>query len=63
MLERVWAGCDVTAERHGNCMAAIAAMLGLALEELPATELDVTDPRYPVLITVVCRKPLFAGMA
>jgi SAM-dependent methyltransferase len=58
VLERVWAGCDVRVESHGNCLAAIAAMLGLALEELTPSELDVTDPRYPVLITVACRKPL-----
>jgi hypothetical protein len=30
---------------------------------LTAAELDVMDPRYPVLITVVCRKPLTAHVA
>lgn len=57
LLGRVWAGCDVTVESHGNCLAAVAAMLGLALEELTAAELETRDPRYPVLITVACRKP------
>jgi hypothetical protein len=57
MTRRVWPGCEIKVESHGNCLAAIAAMLGLALEELTPAELDVTDPRYPVLITVVCRKP------
>jgi hypothetical protein len=33
-------------------------MYGLALEELRAGELDVFDPRYPVLVTIRCRKPL-----
>ena len=56
ILTRVWPGCEVTVESHGNCLAAVAAMLGLALEELTPGELDVTDPRYPVLISLVCRK-------
>jgi hypothetical protein len=25
------------------------------VEELTAGELDVTDPRYPVLVTIACR--------
>ncbi|HET7875189.1 MAG TPA: methyltransferase domain-containing protein [Methylomirabilota bacterium] len=57
LLGRVWPGCEVTVDSHGNCLAAVAAMLGLALEELTAAELDVHDPRYPVLITVACLKP------
>jgi len=57
VTRRVWAGCEVRVESHGNCLAAVAAMLGLAHEELVARELDVLDPRYPVLVTVVCRKP------
>jgi hypothetical protein len=57
ITRRVWGGCEVAVESHGNCLAAVAAMLGLALEELTSAELDVSDPRYPVLITVVCRKP------
>ncbi len=58
LLGRVWAGCEVRVESHGNCLAAVAAMLGLAYEELNAAELEVQDTRYPVLITVTCRKPL-----
>lgn len=54
---RLWSGCDVRVESHGNCLAAAAAMLGLACEELTPAELDVADPRYPVLVTVRCRKP------
>lgn len=57
LLGRVWPDCDITVESHGNCLAAVAAMLGLALEELTAAELDVQDPRYPVMITVACHKP------
>ncbi len=57
LLGRVWSGCDITVESHGNCLAAVAAMLGLALEELTAAELDARDPRYPVLVTITCHKP------
>lgn len=53
---RVWAGHDVQVEQHGNCLSAVAAMLGLAHEELDPAELDVNDPRYPVLVTLRCRK-------
>jgi len=54
---RVWKGCDVRVESYGNCLVAVAAMLGLTLEELTREELDARDPRYPVLIVVRCRKP------
>jgi SAM-dependent methyltransferase len=51
-----WAGADVAVAGHGNCLAAIAAQLGLAVEELSGAELEVNDPRYPVLTTILCRK-------
>jgi hypothetical protein len=57
VARRAWPGCEVRVEGHGNCLAAIAAMHGLALEELDAAELDAHDPRYPVLVTIYCRKP------
>jgi SAM-dependent methyltransferase len=56
-LAREWAGCDIAVEGHGNCLAAIAAMHGFALEELTDEELSANDPRYPVLVTIRCRKP------
>ena len=58
LAARVWPGCEVRVESHGNCLAATAAMLGLALEELSPAELDAQDPRYPVLLTVCCRTPM-----
>jgi SAM-dependent methyltransferase len=58
VLSVEWPGCDVTVEARGNCLAAVAAMYGLAQEELSEHELDAYDPRYPVLITIRCRKPL-----
>jgi SAM-dependent methyltransferase len=58
VLEGEWPGCEVVVEGHGNCLAAAAAMYGLAGEELSTAELEARDPRYPVLMTVRCRKPL-----
>lgn len=54
-LSSAWPGSEV--HGHGNCLSAVAAQLGLALEELSEAELDVYDPRYPLLTTIVCRKP------
>ncbi len=62
VAERAWPGCEVEVEGHGNVLAAVAAMLGLAREELTPAELDVQDPLYPVLITLRCRKPV-GGLA
>ncbi len=52
---RIWPDCDTTVESHGNCLAAAAAMYGIAAEELTGAELDAADPRYPVLVTIDCR--------
>jgi SAM-dependent methyltransferase len=54
-LAAAWPNAEVTVEGRGNCLAAIAAQLGLAVEELSARELDAVDPRFPVLTTIVCR--------
>jgi methyltransferase family protein len=56
-LASAWPGATVEVRGHGNCLAAIAAQLGLALEELTPSELDVDDPRYPVLSTIAARFP------
>lgn len=54
-LADAWPDADVTVEGYGNCLASVAAQFGLAHEELTAQELDVMDPRFPVLTTIVCR--------
>ena len=53
---RVWPGCDVDVRAHGNCLVAAAGVYGLALEELRDQELESQDDRFPVLITIRCRK-------
>lgn len=57
IAEKVWPGCQVEIEGHGNCLVAVAAMLGLAMEELSQAEMEENDPHYPVLVTLFCRKP------
>jgi hypothetical protein len=52
---RVWPDCETGVESYGNCLAAAAAMYGIAAEELTDAELDAQDPRYPVLVTISCR--------
>jgi SAM-dependent methyltransferase len=52
---RVWPDCETRVESHANCLAAAAAMYGVAVEELTAAELDAIHPRYPVLVTIECR--------
>lgn len=47
---------NVTVEAHGNVLAAICFLMGLAAHELRADELDVRDPDYQVLITAVAVK-------
>jgi hypothetical protein len=57
LLERVWAGCDIQVAAYGNSVAAVASILGLAQEELTTQELERNDPRFPVVITILCRRP------
>jgi len=54
---RVWPGCEVEIDASGNCLAAVAGLHGIAVEELDAHELEYQDDRFPVLITICCRKP------
>ena len=56
-LGTAWPGATLEIAGHGNCLSAVGAQLGLALEELTEGELDVHDPRFPVLTTICCRLP------
>ncbi|MFO7538379.1 MAG: methyltransferase domain-containing protein [Chloroflexota bacterium] len=44
-------------EAHGNVLAAISFLHGLASEELRTAELDHTDPNYQLLITIRAMRP------
>jgi hypothetical protein len=56
-LGAAWPGAMFEIAGHGNCLSAVGAQLGLALEELTPAELDVHDPRFPVLTTMLCQLP------
>lgn len=41
---------------HGNMLAAMAFLRGLASQELPRSRMDYDDPSFPVIVTVRARK-------
>jgi SAM-dependent methyltransferase len=43
---------NVTVQTHGNVLASVAFLRGIALEEIPRHKLDVHDPYFPLLVTV-----------
>jgi len=57
----VFPGDSVAVETHGNVLAAVAFLHGLAAEELSPEKLDVHDPAYPVTIAVRAVKPARAS--
>lgn len=52
LLGEAFPSGEVTVEAHGNVLAAIAFLHGLASEELRAVELDAQDPNYEVSILI-----------
>ena len=48
---------------HGNVLAAIAFLHGLAADELDTQELETHDPSYPVLVTIKATKPVDSRMS
>lgn len=57
LFEEVFPAESIEVQPHGNVLAAIAFLHGLAAEELRPQELDYHDPDYEVLITVRAVKP------
>jgi hypothetical protein len=57
LFEEVFSPPNVTVEAHGNVLAALAFLHGMASEELRKGELDYYDPDYEVIITVRAVKP------
>lgn len=52
---------ELTISTCGNALTAVAAMMGLAAEELTPAELDVVDARFPVLVALELRAPACAS--
>jgi SAM-dependent methyltransferase len=57
LFEESFPPANVRVEAHGNVLAAISFLHGLAAEELRQEELDYRDPYYQVLITLRAAKP------
>ena len=57
LCEDTFPGADVEIEAHGNVLAAVAFLEGLAVRELRGEELDHHDPDYELLITLRAVKP------
>ena len=57
LFEEIFPPECVKVNAHGNVLAAIAFLHGLAAEELREDELDYHDPDYELLITVRAVKP------
>jgi len=58
LFEEAFPAATVKVETHGNVLAAVALLHGLATQEFIREELDHHDPDYQVLITVRAVKPL-----
>jgi SAM-dependent methyltransferase len=43
---------NVIVQTHGNVLAGVAFLRGVALEEIPRHKLDIHDPYFPLLVTV-----------
>ena len=52
LFDEVFDPANVQVASHGNVLAAVAFLHGLAVEELTAEELDYRDPDYELIITV-----------
>jgi len=57
LFEEVFPAISVEIEAHGNVLAAVAFLEGLAVRELREDELDHHDPDYELLITLRAVKP------
>ena len=57
LFEEVFPVENIEVRAHGNVLAAIAYLHGLAAEELTKQELDYHDPDFELIITVKAVKP------
>lgn len=61
MLRRILPDAEVRAGGHGNVLVAVAALMGLAAEELAPAELALDDPDFPVVAWARVAKPAHRG--
>lgn len=56
LAHRACPAAQVEVEAGGNPASAVAAAMGRAAEKLSPDELRVSDPRYPVLVTLLATR-------
>lgn len=57
LAKRTSPSAQYAATSYGNPLSALAAIMGLASEELTAAELDVVDARFPVMVGLEVKAP------
>jgi SAM-dependent methyltransferase len=55
-FQQIFGEENIEINYYGNCLAATSLLRGIAAEELPRSKLDIRQPEYPVIITVVAKK-------
>jgi hypothetical protein len=62
LLEEFFPPSDVDVETHGNVLAAMAFLEGIASDELHEEELEILDASYPVCVAIrAVKRPLASG--
>ncbi|MGD9622064.1 MAG: methyltransferase domain-containing protein [Mycolicibacterium sp.] len=56
-LSRLLPAAEVRVEAPGNVLAAAAFLYGISAEELTRAELEVNDPRFPLMVCARVSKP------
>jgi len=56
LMQEVFGKGEVTIGCHGNVFAATAFLQGVAVEDIDARKLEITDPCYPVTVTASARR-------
>jgi SAM-dependent methyltransferase len=52
LFGEVFGPANVTVAAHGNVLACVAHLMGMAYEELSPAELELNDQRFPLVVTV-----------
>lgn len=60
-LAKLLPDAEVAVEAHGNVLAGAAFLYGIAVQELTAAELEVDDPRFPLIVCARISKPQSAA--
>jgi len=62
MFEEIFGAGYFTVRSYGNVLPCISFLMGMAYQELSREELDINDPRFPVIIAIRAVKCPHEGM-